>query len=120
MNSFVNAVKNQKARTTNGMKALKSSASSCVDLFFKIGASRGKNIVPDFTGAFVENRDYALRIAQWARDIRQGAGERKIFRDVLLNLVKTDQDAAIALMHKVPVLGRWDDVMDLVGTELES
>jgi hypothetical protein len=120
MNSFVNAVKNQEARTTNGMKALKSSASSCVDLFFKIGASRGKNIVPDFTGAFVENRDYALRIAQWARDIRQGAGERKIFRDVLLNLVKTDQDAAIALMHKVPVLGRWDDVLVLVGTELES
>lgn len=120
MNSFVNAVKNQEARTTNGMKALKSSASSCVDLFFKIGASRGKNIVPDFTGAFVENRDYALRIAQWARDIRLGAGERKIFRDVLLNLVKTDQDAAIALMHKVPVLGRWDDVLVLVGTELES
>lgn len=120
MSTFVNAVKNQEARTENGMKALKSTTSSCVDLFFKIGASRGKNIVPDFTGAFVENRDYALRIAQWARDIRQGAGERKIFRDVLINLVKTDKDAAIALLHKVPLLGRWDDVLVLVGTELES
>lgn len=111
MNSFVNAVKNQEARTTNGMKALKSTTSSCVDLFFKIGASRGKNIVPDFTGAFVENRDYALRIAQWARDIRQGAGERKIFRDVLLNLAKNDGDACVALMRKVPELGRWDDLL---------
>lgn len=44
MNSFVNAVKNQEARTTNGMKALKSSASSCVDLFFKIGASRVRTL----------------------------------------------------------------------------
>jgi len=120
MSTFANAVKNQDARTANGMKALKSSASSCVDLFFKIGASRGKNIVPDFTGAFVENRDYALRIALWSRDIRGGAGERKIFRDVLTNLVKTDQDAAVALLHKVPLLGRWDDVLVLVGTDLES
>lgn len=111
MNSFVNAVKNQESRTTNGMKALKSTTSSCVDLFFKIGASRGKNIVPDFTGAFVENRDYALRIAQWARDIRQGAGERKLFRDILLNLAKNDGDACVALMRKVPELGRWDDLL---------
>ena len=119
MNSFVNAVKSQGARTTNGMKALKSTSSSCVDLFFKIGASRGKNVVPDFTGAFVENRDYAIRITQWARDIRQGAGERKIFRDVLVNLIKHDQDAAVALARKIPLLGRWDDVLVLIGTEIE-
>lgn len=119
MNSFVNAVKNQEARTANGMKALKSTASNCTDLFFKIGASRGKNIVPDFTGAFVENRDYAIRIAQWARDVRQGAGERKIFRDILAKLVVTDRDAALALMRKAPILGRWDDVLVLLGTELE-
>ena len=111
MSTFVNAVKNQEARTTNGMKARASTASKNVDLFFKIGASRGKNIVPDFTGAFVENRDYALRIAQWARDVRGGAGERKIFRDVLLNLAKTDGDACVALLRKVPELGRWDDLL---------
>lgn len=111
MSTFVNAVINQEARTTNGMKARASTASKNVDLFFKIGASRGKNIVPDFTGAFVENRDYALRVAQWARDIREGAGERKIFRDVLLNLAKTDGDACLTLMRKVPELGRWDDLL---------
>jgi hypothetical protein len=111
MTSFVEAVKNQSERTTNGMKARKSTANKNVDLFFKIGASRGKNIVPDFTGAFIENRDYALRIAQWARDVRCGAGERKIFRDVLLNLAKTDGDACVALLRKVPELGRWDDLL---------
>lgn len=111
MTSFVEAVKNQSERTTNGMKARVSTANKNVDLFFKIGASRGKNIVPDFTGAFVENRDYALRIAQWARDVRGGAGERKIFRDVLLNLAKTDGDACVALLRKVPELGRWDDLL---------
>lgn len=111
MNSFVNAVKNQEARTTNGMKALKSTASSCVDLFFKIGASRGKNIVPQFTAAYVQDRNIALRIAQWARDVRGGAGERQLFRDILMYLDKNDPDAAIVVMNKVPELGRWDDLL---------
>ena len=65
MNTFVNAVLNQEARTENGMKARASTANACVDLFFKIGASRGKDITAEFTAAYVENRDYALRIAQW-------------------------------------------------------
>jgi hypothetical protein len=111
MSTFVNAVINQDARTANGMKALKSTASNCVDLFFKIGASRGKNIIPQFTAAYADNRDIALRIAQWARDVRGGAGERQLFRDILMYLDKTDPDAATALLHKVPELGRWDDLL---------
>lgn len=111
MSTFASAVINQSARTANGMKALKSSASACTDLFFKIGASRGKNIIPDFTAAYVSNREYALRIAQWARDVRGGSGERKLFRDILLHLAKTDGDACVSLMRKVPELGRWDDLL---------
>jgi len=42
MTTFVDAVKNQSARTENNMKARQSTASACVDLFSKNGASRGK------------------------------------------------------------------------------
>ena len=77
MSTFVEAVNNQEARTVNGMKARKSTANACVDLFYNIGASRGKNIIPAFTAAYVENSDLALRIVQWARDVRGGAGERE-------------------------------------------
>ncbi len=111
MNTFVNAVINQEARTLNGMKARKSTASKVVDLFYKIGASRGKNIVPDFTAAFVEDKGLSLRVAQWARDARGGAGERQVFRDILKDLEKTDIKAATALLAKVPEIGRWDDVL---------
>lgn len=111
MNAFVNEIMNQEARTENGMKARASTASALVDFFFKVGASRGKNITPVFTAAYVADRDKALRIAQWARDARGGSGERKIFRDILLDLEKSDPDAAIALLRKVPVLGRWDDML---------
>jgi len=110
MNAFVNAVANQEARTTNGMKARKSTAKATVDLFYNIGASRGKNIVPQFTAAMVQDKDLALRIALWARDARSGAGERQLFRDILTHLEKTDPDAAVRLMNKVPELGRFDDL----------
>jgi hypothetical protein len=120
MNAFVEAIKNQEARTANGMKARKSTAKATVDLFYNIGASRGKNITGDFTAAYVENADVALRIAQWARDVRGGAGERQLFRDILVHLEKRDPDAALALLKKVPEVGRWDDIFVFETPVLKS
>jgi Domain of unknown function (DUF2828) len=110
MSTFANAVINQEARTTNGMKARKSTANAVVDLFYNIGASRGKNVIPQFVAALVEDRDLALRVAAWSRDVRGGAGERKIFRDILSYLETNDVEACKALLAKVPELGRWDDI----------
>jgi len=120
MNAFVQAIQNQESRTANGMKARKSSANKCVDLFYSIGASRGKNIVPAFTAAYVEDADLALRIAQWSRDVRGGAGEREIFRSVLVHLEKTNPDAALALLAKVPEVGRWDDIFVFQTPKLKT
>jgi hypothetical protein len=110
MNAFVKAVANQEARTENGMKARKSTANALVDLFYNIGASRGKDITGQFTAAMVENKELALRIALWSRDVREGAGERQLFRDILVHLEKMDPDSAVTLLNKVPELGRFDDL----------
>jgi len=120
MNAFVNAIANQEARTANGMKARKSTANKAVDLFYNIGASRGKNIVPAFTAAYVEDKDLALRIALWARDVRGGAGERELFRSILTHLEKSDKDAALALLKKIPELGRWDDIFVFTDKDLKA
>lgn len=120
MNQFVNAVANQESRTLNGMKARKSSANALVDFFYNVGASRGKNIVPQFTAAYVQDRDLALRIALWARDARSGAGERQLFRDILTHLEKTDPDAAVRLMNRVPELGRFDDLLVFKSQDMKA
>lgn len=119
MSSFVDAVKNQEARTANGMLARKSTANACVDLFFKIGASRGKDITKDFVAAYAENPEIALRIAQWVRDARGGAGEREIFRQILAYLDKHQPDAAAKLLMKVPEIGRWDDIFVVKNDKLK-
>lgn len=118
MNTFVNAVDNQEARTENGMKARKSTASSLVDFFFAVGASRGKDIIPSFVAALVEDEDVAIRIALWARDIRGGSGERKLFRDVLQYLEVHNPELALRVIKKVPEVGRWDDLLVFRTTTL--
>jgi len=119
MSTFVEAVKNQTARTENGMRARKSTANACVDLFFKIGASRGKDITKDFVAAYVEDKDVALRIAQWVRDVRGGSGERDLFRQILSYLEKHDKDAAAKLLMKTPEIGRWDDIFVFSDQDLK-
>jgi len=111
MTSFVNAVVNQSTRTTNGMPARVSSANACVDFFYAIGASRGKNIIPAFTAAYVENPDLALRITLWLRDVRGGSGERELFRQVLVHLENTNPADAARLLVKIPEIGRYDDLL---------
>ena len=120
MSTFVNAVKNQEARTENNMKAFKSSADPVTDLFFKVGALRGQNVIPHFAAAYAEDRNLALRIALWARDVRGGAGERKIYRDILNWLEKNDKDAATALARKTPLVGRWDDLQVLEESDMKQ
>jgi hypothetical protein len=93
------------------MMALESTTNPVVDLFFKIGASRGKQIVPDFERAFQFDNILALRVAAWARDVRGGAGERQIFRDILLHLENLHPEVLDRVLPHVPVFGRWDDLL---------
>lgn len=118
MTTFVNAVRNQETRTENGMKARASTANACTDLFFKIGAMRGQNVIPAFVAAYVENPDVAIRIALWARDIRGGAGERKLFRDILNYLATNKPLEAASVLKKVPELGRWDDLLEVENPDV--
>lgn len=71
MTTFAEAVKSTPAvaRTENGMKAKAHSGNALVDLFYKIGASRGKSVTADFEKAFQEDADLAMKIAFWSRDV---------------------------------------------------
>ena len=115
MNAFARAAQNQVSRTTNGMKAFKNTSNPCVDLFYKIGASRGKNIIPDFVAAYAHDQELAGRIALWVRDVRGGAGEREIFRSILTYLSEHNPNMASRLVLRTPELGRWDDIFSATG-----
>lgn len=122
--TFKNAVLNTPVikRTDNGMKAYEDTLNSCVSLFFNIGSSRGKDITQSFELAYQENRYNALKIAQWARDIRGGSGEREIFRQILRYLEKNHKEDLIEtnLLFNVPNIGRWDDLLIFETLEVKQ
>jgi len=122
--TFKNAVLNTtvEARTWNGMTAIKSSLSQTTDLFYKIGASRGKNIISEFERAYQEDREVALRVVQWARDVRGGAGEREIYRQVLKYLEKAHKDDLLntRILQNTAEIGRWDDLLIFEDAEVNS
>jgi hypothetical protein len=113
MNSFVNAVENVQleTRTANGMKTFDSSKSALVDLFFTIGASRGKDLSVQFVKAMKQDETLALRLLMWARDVRGGAGERDVVRTILLSLEKNYPEVLSRLLPHVAEFGRWDDLL---------
>jgi hypothetical protein len=122
MSKLIKAIEKEtnKTTTTNGAKAFKSTLSKTVDLFASIGAMRGKNILPSFALAYGESKDVAVRTALWARDVRGGAGERKLYRDILQYLAKSDYQVAQQLLDKTVELGRWDDLLVLIGTPVQK
>ena len=114
MTTFSQAVAASKSaevkRTENGMKAWATSDSKVLDLFGKIGSSRGRDLTPVFSAALAEDENLAVRVLLWARDVRSGAGERQTFRSLLRALETQNPALAGRIMHKVPELGRWDDL----------
>ena len=123
MSRLTEALQTENTTTKNGMTTNSSSLNECVNLFFSIGAMRGKSkdkVVNLFSKAFNENPRTAMRILFWSRDIREGAGERQIFRDIMSYLASNYPQTVKTNLDLIPEYGRWDDVHVLFGTELEN
>lgn len=116
--TLFNAI-NASAETANGCITNASSLNKNTDLFFLGGASRGKDIVPTFAAALVEDNEVAVRILQWIRDARGGAGERQTFKHLFAYLINTEPAIALRVLNKIPEFGRFDDLYVAFGTVLE-
>jgi hypothetical protein len=121
--SLVDALRTRDNVTENGMVTNSSTLNACVDLFFTIGAMRGqdtKRLIATFSKAFAENPITALRILFWVRDVRGGAGEREIFRNIITYLVQNHVEVLAKNLTHIPEYGRWDDLLVLFNTKLDN
>ncbi len=109
--------------TENGAVTYASTLSSCLDLFSTIGALRQapeREIVNRFRNAWAEDRDLAMKILFYARDIRGGLGERRVFRTILLWLAKYAPETVIRNIHNIAEYGRYDDLLVLLKTAVNQ
>lgn len=116
MNTFASALGSASVvtpavgQTANGGAALPTSLNALTDLFFTIGAARGKDISSQFMQALQTDPFKAITMLFWARDVRGGAGERDTFRKLLTVLETARADLITKVIHLVPEYGRWDDL----------
>lgn len=109
--------------TENGAVTHKSSLSDCLDLFASAGALRHaskEEIISRFVRAYAENKDIAMKLLFYARDIRGGLGERRFFRIILKWLAENEKESARKNLFNVAEYGRYDDILSLFGTPLEK
>ena len=110
-------------RTENGAVALNTTGDACLDLFSTIGALRKADDVRVqslFAEAYKENPLFATKIVFYARDIREGLGERKVFRTLLKYMADIHPEALKKNLDLIGVFGRYDDLYCLIGTSLEE
>ena len=122
---MLNELKNEANRTftENGAVTNASTMSDCLDLFATIGALRKQNedeIVFRFVRAFTENRDLAMKTLFYARDIRGGLGERRVFRIILSWLSKNEPETLKKNIPYIAEFGRFDDLLCLLHTSVED
>ena len=109
--------------TENGAATLRTTGSDCLDLFATIGALRNaeeQEIIVRFSRAYAEDRDLAMKMLFYSRDVRGGLGERRVFRTILKHLADAQPESVRKNLHYVSEYGRWDDLMVLFGTVCEK
>ena len=112
-----------KTVTENGAVTHVTTESDCLDLFATIGALRRESdseIEKRFLRAFTENRDIAMKLLFFARDIRGGLGERRVFKVILHWLAENEPDTVRKNIKYVAEYGRFDDLLILMGTPCEK
>ena len=127
--SFMNAVKNtldedfNYSVTENGALGYRTSGKELVDINFAVSSMRGmseRDIYNKFIKAYFEDKMMSLRWLFFARDVRGGLGERRLFRVILQNMAKDNPDVVKRLAPLVSEYGRYDDLWCLFGTDVDN
>ena len=114
--------------TENGQAARNTSGDALVDLFSVIGALRNNNAQFDkerykvlVLNAWNKDPLLTMKILFYARDIREGLGERDLFKLAMVILIDHHyEDSVLKNIHLIPEFGRWDDLYAFEGTILEK
>lgn len=124
MSSFIDDVKNMlnstKTLTENGAVAYETSGSKLLDINFAVSGLRSaseKDIEDYFVKAYFENPTLAVVWLFFARDVRGGMGERRLFRVCLNWLAKNKPDVVVKILHLIPEYGRYDDLFDILDID---
>ena len=121
--SFMNAVRQtlnneyNVSITENGAVGYRTTGKELLDLNFAVASLRkmpDAEVAKRFMKAFYEDQVLAMKWLFYARDVRGGLGERRLFRVVLAELIKSNPEMVIPVINLMPEYGRYDDLWCLL------
>lgn len=118
-----NELNNETKLTENGAVGFRTSGKKLLDLNFAVASLRRASeteIVNKFMDAYFEDKVTAVKWLFYARDVREGLGERRLFRVVMEAFTLQDTKATRELIKLVPEYGRYDDLWCLLDTNLKD
>lgn len=77
-------------------------------------------VIKMFKNAYEEDRELALANLLYLLDIREGKGERKLFKTCFEYLCKNAKEDALLILKFIGDLGRYDYVLVGLGTPIEN
>jgi len=107
--------------TENGALGFRTTGKQLLDINFSISSMRNmteQEIVDKFAKAFYENKLLAVKWLFYASDVREGIGERRLFRICFFYLAQNHREIAEAVIKLVPEYSRWDNLFCLLDTDL--
>ena len=110
-----NTLNSEVSYTENGAVGYKTSGKALLDLNFSVSSLRKaskETIENKFSAAFFESPVYAVKWLFFARDVRGGMGERRIFRICFAWLANTRPEVVKKLIPLVAEYGRFDDLLN--------
>ena len=103
--------------TENGAVGYRTTGKELLDLNFAVASLRkmpDAEVAKRFMKAFCEDQVLAMKWLFYARDVRGGLGERRLFRVVLAELIKSNPEMVIPVINLIPEYGRFDDLWCLL------
>ena len=123
MNAIKNELDNEIQYTENGAAGFRTTGNKLLDLNFAVASLRSASecdIIDKFIGAYFEDKITAVKWLFYARDVREGLGERRLFRVVMEEFATQEPGVVNELIKLVPEYGRFDDLWCLLDTELST
>lgn len=104
--------------TENGARGYSTTGHKLVDVNFTLASMRNmseQDIIGLFMPAFCEDPELGIKWLFFARDIRGGAGERRVFRILSKALADRYPEQFCNVLVHIPEYGRWDDLIYLLN-----
>lgn len=120
--SFLDELKQSSTiENTKGSRYYASTYDANLDIFTGISRYNDTDeIINKFKKALAEDKTLALANLLYILDIREGKGERLLFKTIFRYLCLNEKELALIVLPKISELGRWDYILEGLDTLIDT